>query len=1515
MQEDKSYTKEIFLIGVGVSSGGIEALSAFMAGFPAGLENFSIIVAHHVNPAPKNSLDKVFSNKNYTVVMAKDGAVLCKKTIYIAPPNFNIAVSDKRICLTKPGKGQKEQSFNDFFKSIAEEAKEKAIAVVLSGSGKDGAEGIKEVKANGGFAIAQEPGTATFSMMPLAAIETDMVDEVLAPERIGDEIKVIIYEAQKKETLTAFFPSQTADSLNSLVKDALSDAFAHPYVVLNYAADIIRVNGDLSPYFTLSEGNNSGGILRTINRELQLELKTLINAVKKNGQTCASQLLQFSFSNLKHFVRLVVKPLSGLEKGNGLLIVIFEKQDHEVLNGHDTLMSKNAVENHRLKELENELAATKEQLRLLSKELESNKEEFETDIIDLKTSESAIKISEERYRFLFNDNPLPMLVFNTNTLRFIEVNDAAILKYGYSREEFMKMKASKLEPQQEVNTFLNNLKKHKKRKAPHSLSALHKKKDGSIIHVELTCNYFKYNGKPSALILANDVTDKVKTEAKLISKNEEFNKILDSITDGFFAVDKLWTVTYWNPESSGKLRSRHSEVVGMNLWEIFPDLKFREEYKRALRENTSVHFQEYYSGLKIWLDISVYPFGDGLSVFYKDITQKKRIEKLESLGRTVLEMNAIPESQLEETVTFYLSEIEKIHEGLHFSLMLLNRDQLENLAAPNLPEPFLNAVDGLKIGPDSGACGAAAYYGKDVIITDIKNDVHCQRFSEYFPILDFNACWAYPVIGTNQKVLGTFSIFSKEGKAPSDDEKNTMEIAKNILLLILENKLSELAVRRSNERYDLVAKATHDTIWDWDLQSNIVYRTYSSFNQLFGYRKTDLKKNRQLWLECLHPSDKKKVLDKLNEVLEDTSCEYWEDEFRFRKASGEYAYVNEKGYIKRNENGEVVRMIGATQDITPRKLVEEELLKLSLIARETENVVIITNLKGEIIWVNEAFQKVTGYCFEEIKGQSPGSFLHGEETNLATINYIRNQVNKEEPFECEILNYNKAREKYWIKIQAQPIKNDRGEAQFYFAIETDITRKKEEEHQLKLLESVITNTNDAIVITELNGKKKDGPVIVYANPQFLEITGSNAEKVIGHKFLKLQEKHRGKSFINSLRKIINEGKIYEGEVKYSREGKEVIFEMHLFPIKNDEGVIRHYVCIQKDITRAKKMKFYLQMAFKQLQFHIENTTLATVQWDNNLKIRSWSNQAEQILGYKKNEVLDKGISQINLVHEDDFIEVKERFTEVLAGKENTSLDFTTKVLTKEGTILYTEWHNSILFDEDGEFLSFLTLIRNITTTKLAEKAMIEGQEQERKRIAREIHDGIGQMMIAIKYKIASFDFEDKDHHDQMIEELEELVSQTIDEVRLVSYNLAPRSLEEIGMEAAVRNLCEQTQKLTGLKIVFQYIGGSANVERNVLNTMFRITQEALNNVIKHARATYVKINISQSVKSLTLSYEDDGTGFIVDKRLSIKGNGLKNMQERASMLNGRFQINSTIGKGTNIFVTLPLKYTEEEVHK
>ena len=210
-------------------------------------------------------------------------------------------------------------------------------------------------------------------------------------------------------------------------------------------------------------------------------------------------------------------------------------------------------------------------------------------------------------------------------------------------------------------------------------------------------------------------------------------------------------------------------------------------------------------------------------------------------------------------------------------------------------------------------------------------------------------------------------------------------------------------------------------------------------------------------------------------------------------------------------------------------------------------------------------------------------------------------------------------------------------------------------------------------------------------------------------------------------------------------------------------------------------------------------------------------------------------------------------------------------------------------------------------------ALLEGQEEERKRFARELHDGIGQMLTGLKLhaeKLKSTAVLDEKQRTRFAE-LCDLIYDIIQTTRQISYNLMPPTLGDFGLGATLRLLTEQTTRSSGIDVVFAGDQGEQRLSPAMEIGLYRIAQEALHNAVKYADAQTIRITLQQDARKLVLAVEDNGKGFSVkpspkDGQILPIVNGLDNMRTRARLLNGELRITSTPKKGTSVKVSIQL---------
>ncbi|OEK08140.1 histidine kinase [Flavivirga aquatica] len=307
----------------------------------------------------------------------------------------------------------------------------------------------------------------------------------------------------------------------------------------------------------------------------------------------------------------------------------------------------------------------------------------------------------------------------------------------------------------------------------------------------------------------------------------------------------------------------------------------------------------------------------------------------------------------------------------------------------------------------------------------------------------------------------------------------------------------------------------------------------------------------------------------------------------------------------------------------------------------------------------------------------------------------------------------------------------------------------------------------------------------------------------------------------------------------------------------------------------------------------------------------------------------KNLSQVLSIHENE----QNVIDELISKHKKTGWQGEVKATVKGGDSIWLEMA-IIPFNLTKDKSEILIIASEITSRKAAQleierltkksfeeemsqqkiisSKIIENQEKEQNRIAKDVHDGIGQMLTGLKYNLESIDISDIEKTTSKIEHLKELTTNIIKGVRTATFNLTPPELSDHGIVPAISKLSKELGKLTGKNIVFlNKTDFNQRLESLAEINIYRITQEAINNSIKYADSTHILVSLSHSENILSIVIDDNGKGFDPSKVKHVKsgdgGMGLTFMRERIKYINGRLFLNSELGKGTRVTLNIPLK--------
>lgn len=502
-------------------------------------------------------------------------------------------------------------------------------------------------------------------------------------------------------------------------------------------------------------------------------------------------------------------------------------------------------------------------------------------------------------------------------------------------------------------------------------------------------------------------------------QNSVLRQMLDRITDGFVALDESWHITYANKACEQLLNLNKYDYLGQNLWQAFPELDgsiIYEQYHKAMRQNMAVRFEAFVPGLEKYLDVNAYPSQTGLSVFFKDISRRKAIEEENRRLSLIVKKttNLVVTTAADGKVTWVNEAFVK---KTGYSL-------------EEVKDRFLRDV---LHGPETST--ETARYIDDQTSKGLPFDAEILNYTK-----DQKAYWvafyAQPVYGKDGRVNQYFAIQTD----------------------ITERKKTE--AERKAFKQKIIA------------QHQRLAGILEHMNQ--GFFAFDASLQVQSWN---HKAAEITGIPAENAVGEVITSLYPEAALAFyiplfRQALEEKASQHHEFFclqcnkwveldIYPSEEGVSVFF----KDISNRKRTENELKRLSLIAQETENAVLLVTPDRKTTWVNAAFTRMTGYTFDEIVGKKPASLLEGPETDPAIEKLIEENYRKKIPFQFEVLNYKKNGEPFWSEIHLEPLFDERGNVEQYFSIRKDITEQK---RMAKELEDERKRTTAAVIAAQEN---------------------------------------------------------------------------------------------------------------------------------------------------------------------------------------------------------------------------------------------------------------------------------------------------------------------------------------------------------------------------------------------------------------------------------------------------------------
>jgi len=364
--------------------------------------------------------------------------------------------------------------------------------------------------------------------------------------------------------------------------------------------------------------------------------------------------------------------------------------------------------------------------------------------------------------------------------------------------------------------------------------------------------------------------------------------------------------------------------------------------------------------------------------------------------------------------------------------------------------------------------------------------------------------------------------------------------------------------------------------------------------------------------------------------------------------------------------------------------------------------------------------------------------------------------------------------------------------------------------------------------------------------------------------------------------------------------------------------------VRRAAQRAEEALRESERSYREL---VEAANSAILQVDTAGRITFFNRFAEAFFGYAREDVLGKNVIG-TIVPERDTAgnDMRDMVSRILRDPDTYAMN-ENENMTRDGRRVWVAWTNRALRDAEGRVVGMLSIGNDVSARKAAERKvaayqrrlrvlgakLILAEEGERRRIASGLHDHAVQALGLAKLRLQHFREDVKTAPQRgTIDEIQKSVEQALHETRTLLFELSPAILYELGLEAAVRWLAERVQKEHGLEVRCRADGVSAGLDGDVRVVVFRAVRELLQNVIKHAKARRVDIDIAACEDRLTLAVRDDGVGFCGGTAAMTceggeRGFGLFDVRERLDYLGGNLKVDSATGRGTTVTLWVPIR--------
>jgi len=926
----------------------------------------------------------------------------------------------------------------------------------------------------------------------------------------------------------------------------------------------------------------------------------------------------------------------------------------------------------------------------------------------------------------------------------------------------------------------------------------------------------------------------------------------------------------------------------------------------------------------------MYPIQDeqnrmyAVGVIARNITERKRAEEevwryneeLTALNAIAIMVNSSLDLQqiLDQTLDKVL-EITKMEVGS----LYLTDPQTEELvlsAYKGVSKEFADQVRTFKLG--ESIVGLAAQSGKPIVADDLTRDPRVT--TTLVSGEGIRSLAAIPMKSKN-KVEGMINMASYTCHSFTNEEIDFYTAIANQIGVAIENarlyeavqrelterKQAEEALRESEENFKALAENANDGIVIGTAEGG--WHVYANRRavEITGYPIEELLKTRIR--DLAHPDEFPKLTERYKERLAGLEVpKPYETALLNKDGIKVPIEISPSKTTWQNQPADMVIL----RDITERKRAEEALReseeRYRIITDRVDDIVWQLDLGLHFVYVSPAVKRVLGYTAQEACGLYVVDLL--DEDDLVRMReVIQNRLERKTNFTVPSEYRMRHKDGHWVDVEvlSSPLFDAEGHPTGFVGITRDIGMRKRAEEEYR---TILRTTMDGFWIVDMQGHFLD------VNDAYCCMVGYSRDELLTMRIPDVEAVEGPKETARRIQKIMEVGEDRFETRDRCKDGK--IIDMEVSVNYMEVGSGRMFVFL-RDITKRKKAEEVLMESEGRFRSLYEQAPLGYQSLDVEGCFIGVNQAWLDLFRYSRDQVIGRWFGDFLAPQEVDMF--KQRFQRFKAsGKVSVDLE----MVQCTGSTILVHIDGGIGHDEHGQFKQTHCILYDITARKRAEEQLRNSQgqlralsahlqnirEEERTLMAREVHDELGQELTGLKMDLSWLTRRLSKNQKSLISKTEsmlKLVDSTIRTVRRISSELRPGVLDDLGLIAAIEWQTQDFENRTGITCDFSSSLEEIGLDRDRSTAVFRISEETLTNVSRHAKATRVKISLEESADTLILQIEDNGKGIEESEVSHPKSLGLLGMRERVLVFGGEVEISGIPGKGTSVVLKIPLE--------